>query len=42
MNRIEAPPLVHAQSMPALPTLDNPIVGDGEEARTGRKRGLWR
>jgi hypothetical protein len=42
MRHVEAPPLVHAQSMPALPMVAQEGVGLLEDRKTPRKKGLFR
>ncbi|KAJ4376483.1 hypothetical protein N0V83_001767 [Neocucurbitaria cava] len=42
MRHIEAPPLVHAQSMPAVPTASQEGVALADERKTPRKKGLFR
>jgi hypothetical protein len=41
-RHIEAPPLVHTQSMPALPMVAQEGVGLLEDRKTPRKKGLFR
>lgn len=42
MRHIEAPPLQHSQSMPAVPMASQEPVAMIEDRKTPRKRGLFR